>query len=92
MNDLERIEDMYPDLKFWGIEIDNPHYHGHIDGKDVYINLLQPDLDWLITALHEASHYENDSSNLTDRRDIKTMRAEKWAVKESLTRYNKMFG
>lgn len=65
MTDLERIEDKYPELTFWGIEVPNPHYHGHVDGKNVYINLLQPDLDWLRTALHETVHYRYDSGNLS---------------------------
>ncbi|WP_407895122.1 hypothetical protein [Lacticaseibacillus sp. N501-2] len=43
MTDLERIEDMYPELRFWGIEVESIHYHGHIQGRDVYINTLQPD-------------------------------------------------
>lgn len=92
MNNLERIEDMYPDLKFWGIEVNDPHYHGHIDGQDVYINVLQDDLDWLITALHEAAHYENDIGDLSDGRNLSTLHAEKWAAMESITNFNKLFG
>lgn len=65
MTDLERIEDQHPDLTFWGVEVPNKHYHGHIDGRDVYINLLQPDIDWLKTALHETIHYEFDSGDLS---------------------------
>lgn len=91
MNDLERIEDMYPDLRFWGVEVNNPAYHGHIEGKDVYINVLQNDLDWLKTALHEASHYENDTGDLSDVRYMATLRAEKWAMFEAQEKYKTMF-
>lgn len=65
MTYLERIEDQYPELTFWGIEVPNKHYHGHIDGNNVYINLLQPDVDWLLTALHESVHYRFDSGDLS---------------------------
>ena len=44
MSDLERIEDQHPELTFWGIEVENPKYHGHIEENNVYINLLQPDI------------------------------------------------
>ncbi|WP_203627586.1 hypothetical protein [Lacticaseibacillus mingshuiensis] len=92
MSDLELIEDMYPNLRFYGIEVDDPAYHGHICGQDVYINTLQDDLDWLITALHEAAHSENDQGDLSDGRSIITLRAEGWAVREAMANYLKMFG
>lgn len=92
MEDLERIEDMYPELRFYGVEVENPHYHGHIEGKNVYINTLQDDLDWLITALHEVAHYENDDCDLSNGRSIKTLKAENWAVRESRAHYHEMFG
>lgn len=92
MSDLERIENEYPELTFWGIEVENPKYHGHIEGNDVYINLLQPDIDWLKTALHETVHYDFDSSNLSNQEDRKTMIAEGWARKESERRYMELFG
>lgn len=91
LSDLEKIEDMYPNLRFWGIEVNNKHYHGDIDGNDVYINLLQPNLDWLKTALHETVHSEYDSCDLSNGNRIKTLRAEKWAVKESNRRFNELF-
>ena len=47
LSDLEKIEAEYPQLRFWGIEVNSPKYHAHIEDNDVYINLLQPDLDWL---------------------------------------------
>lgn len=65
MTDLERIEDKYPELTFWGIEVPNKHYHGNIVGNDVYINLLQPDFDWLETAIHESVHYRFDNGDLS---------------------------
>lgn len=84
MTDLERIEDQYPELTFWGIEVPNKHYHGHIDGNDVYINMLQPDLDWLRTALHEAVHYEYDSGDLSKVSCCRTaLMAEGFARKQS---------
>lgn len=92
LSDLEKIEDKYPELKFWGVEVYNPHYHGHIEGTDVYINLLQPDIDWLKTALHETVHSDYDNSDLSNNLTIKTIRAEHWAVKESARRYQEMFG
>lgn len=92
LSDLEKIEDKYPNLRFWGIEVNNKHYHGDIDGNDVYINLLQPNLDWLKTALHETVHSDYDICDLSNGNKIKTLHAEKWAVKESERRFNEMFG
>ena len=93
MTDLEKIEDKYPQLKFWGIEVYDKHYHGHIEGTDVYINLLQPDIDWLKSALHETVHYDFDcEKDLSNNRNISVRRSEKWAVKESEREYEKMFG
>ena len=92
MTDLERIEDMYPELHFWGIEVNHPAYHGSIFGEDIYINQLQDDLDWLITALHEASHYENDMGNYNNLRTRRVLEAEGWAIKESKAKYKAMFG
>ena len=90
MTNLEKIEDQYPELVFYGIEIPNKHYHGHIEGKTVYINLLQPDWDWVLTACHEIAHSENDTDNCSDVRLVKNMRAEKWAVKEATKMYKKI--
>jgi len=92
MTDLERIEDMYPALKFWGIEVNNPHYHGSIVGTDVYINILQDNLDWLKTALHEASHFENDSGNITNTRLITVLRAEGFATRQANKELQILFG
>ena len=92
MSDLERIENKYPELNFWGIEVQSPKYHGHIEGNDVYINLLQPDLDWLKTSLHEAVHYNYDCTDLSNQESRQTMVAEGWARKESKRRYEEMFG
>lgn len=44
MSKLEQIEDRYPELRFWAIDVPNPHYHGHIIGNDVYINRNQSEL------------------------------------------------
>lgn len=86
LTDLEKIEDMYPELSFWGIEVNHPAYHGSIFGKEVYINTLQDSLDWLVTALHEISHYENDYGNFNNLRLRGTLEAEGWAVRESKVR------
>lgn len=83
MTDLEKIEDMYPELGFWGVEVKNPHYHGHIEGNDVYINLLQPDIDWLKTALHETTHYDFDYGDLSNQHRYRTMLAEGFARRQS---------
>ena len=93
MTDLEKIEDKYPQLKFWGIEVNNKHYPGHIEGTDVYNNLLQPDIDWLKSSLHETVQYDFDcEKDLSNNRNISVRRSEKWAVKESEREYEKMFG
>lgn len=92
LSDLEKIEAEYPNLKFYGIEINNPHYHAHIEGNDVYINLLQTDLDKLRSALHETVHSDYDDCNLSNGNKVKTLHAEKWAVMESERRFNEMFG
>lgn len=91
LSNLERIEDQYPELRFWLIDVQNPHYHGHIDGHDVYINENQPELDWLVTALHEATHHELDSGDLSNLHSIKTLHAEGEAVRESKKKYKIMF-
>lgn len=65
LSDLEKIEDKYTGLKFYMIDVPNPHYHGHIVGNEVYINENQPELDWLVTMLHEAVHYQFDSGDLS---------------------------
>ena len=92
MSDLERIMDEYPALQFWGVEVNNPHYHGHIEGTDVYINVLQPDHDWLEAALHEATHYEEDTGDCTNVHDVRVLHAEGWAKKKAKQKYNEMFG
>lgn len=90
MTDLEIIEDQYPELHFWGIEVPNSHFHGAIVGNDVYINLLQPDLDWLRTALHECIHHEYDSNDLSELKSFKALHAEGWAMNESKREYNRI--
>lgn len=92
MTDLEKIEDLHSELKFWHIYVDNPHYHGSIDGNDVYINAYQPNIDWLITALHETAHFENDVGDFSNGRNMQTMVAEKWATYEADQEFKKMFG
>lgn len=90
MSPLERIEDQYPQLHFYMIDVPSPHYHGHIVGNDVYINENQPELDWLLTALHETVHYRYDDCDLSNRRKLKTMKAEGWAVHKSGKEFNKL--
>lgn len=90
MTDLEKIEDKYPQLQFWGVEVKNPHYHGHIEGKDVYINLLQPDIDWLKTALHETTHYDFDYGDLSNTHKRTTLIAEGFASSQSEKRLKKI--
>ncbi len=92
LSDLEKIEAEYPQLRFWGIEVNSPKYHAHIEDNDVYINLLQPDLDWLKSALHETVHSDYDYCDLSNQECRQTMIAEGWARKESERRYNKLFG
>ena len=91
MSDLEKIEDHHPELKFYMIDVPNPHYHGHIDGNNVYINENQPELDWLVTALHECVHSDYDYGDLSDGTNFSTKVAERWAVSESKREFNAMF-
>lgn len=92
LSDLEKIEADYPNLKFYGIEVESPKYHAHIEGNEVYINLLQPDLDQLKSALHETVHSDYDYCDLSNQEQHNTMLAEGWARKEGKRRYNKLFG
>ena len=92
MSDLEIIKDLYPELRFWFIDVPSPHYHGHIEGTDVYINCNQSNDDWIKTSLHEVVHYSYDYCNLSNARSVKTMRSEKWAVCESQRVFRKLFG
>lgn len=92
LSDIEKIEAKYPQLKFWGIEVNNPHFHAKIVGTDVYVNLLQPDIEKLKAMLHETVHYDFDACNLSSGNKMKTLYAEKWAVKESERRFNEIFG
>lgn len=91
MSDLEKIEEQHPELKFYMIDVPNPHYHGHIDGNNVYINENQPELDWLVTALHECIHSDYDYGDLSDGTKFSTKIAERWAIRESRREYNAMF-
>lgn len=93
LSDLEKIEDMYPDLKFYVIDIPNPHYHGHIVGRDVYINENQPELDWLVTMLHEAVHYQFDCGDLSKVKCCRqTLMAEGFARKQSHKELKQLIG
>lgn len=91
MSDLEKIEDMHPELRFYMIDVPNLHYHGHIDGNDVYINENQPEVDWLVTALHECAHSDFDTGDLSDGTKLSTKAAERWAVSESKREFKAMF-
>lgn len=91
LTNLEKIEDQYPSLCFWGIEVPSPHFHGAIVGDDVYINLLQPNLDWLKTALHECIHHEYDSDDLSELKSFKALHSEGWAMNESKREYIRFF-
>lgn len=92
MTDIEKIVDKYPELEFYFIEVPNPAYNGEINGNCVYINELQPDIVKLQAMLHEASHFENDCSNLSDSKQKATLQAEKWANREAIMNYKIMFG
>ena len=91
LSDLEKIEDKHPELKFYMIDVQNPHYHGHIEGTDVYINENQPELDWLETALHECIHSDYDSGNLSDGTDFNVKVAERFARLQAKGEFNAMF-
>ena len=90
MSDLEKIEDQHPELKFYMIGVPNLHYHGHIEGNEVYINENQPQLDWLKTALHECTHSDFDTGDLSDGTQFRTKVAESWAIRESRREYDAM--
>ncbi|WP_302150409.1 hypothetical protein [Limosilactobacillus vaginalis] len=92
LSDIEKVEAKYPQLRFWGIEVDNPHFHAKIVGHDVYINMLQPDVAKLKAMLHETVHYDFDYSNLSNNESTTTMHSEGWARREGLRRYDAMFG
>ena len=92
MTDLECIEDIYPELRFWGIEVESAHYHGHIQGRDVYINTLQPDIDWLKTAIHEGIHFETDEGDCSDTRSFIQLRNEGWVARLTRKRLAELFG
>lgn len=91
MTDLEKIEDKYPWLRFWMIDVPNKHYHGHIVGNDVYLNENQDNIDWLKTALHEVVHSDFDYGDLSNKKEHTTLLAEKWAMCESRRMFKEMF-
>lgn len=91
MSDLEMIEELYPELRFWFVDVPNKHYHGHIEGTDVYINCNQSNDDWTRTSLHEVVHYAYDGCDLSDGHNIATLRSEKWAVYESRRAFKRLF-
>lgn len=91
LSDLEKIEDQHPELKFYMIDVPNLHYHGHIDGNDVYINENQPELDWLITALHECVHSDFDYGNLSDGTNFQVRIAERFARSQAKRELKVMF-
>ena len=76
MTELERLEDQYPELRFWAIDIPDPHFHGAIVGSDVYINENDDDLIKLKTALHEIFHHENDYGDLSNCRKTSVLKEE----------------
>lgn len=76
MTDLEKLEDQYPELRFWSIDVPNPHFHGAIVGLDVYINENDDDLTKLKTALHEAFHHEMDCGDLSNNRKTIVLKSE----------------
>ena len=83
MTDLEKLEDQYPELRFWSIDVPNPHFHGQIDGHDVYVNANDDDLTQLKTVLHEIYHHEVDYGDLPNCRKINTLREEGYANRYS---------
>ena len=73
------------------IDVQNPHYHGHIEGTDVYINENQPELDWLETALHECIHSDFDYGNLSDGTNFQVRIAERFARSQAKRELKVMF-
>lgn len=59
--------------------------------EEMSVNTLQDSLDWLITVLHEISHYENDYGNFNNLRLRGTLEAEGWVVRESKVRMKTIF-
>ena len=76
MTDLEKLENQYPELRFWSIDVPNPHFHGVIIGQDVYINENDDDLTKLKTALHEAFHHEMDCGDLSNNHQTIVLKSE----------------
>lgn len=91
LSNLEKIEDQHPELKFYMIDVQNPHYHGHIEGNNVYINENQPELDWLETALHECIHSDFDYGNLSDGTNFQVRIAERFARSQAKCEFKAMF-
>jgi hypothetical protein len=92
MTDIEILEDMYPMLEFYEIYVPDPRYHGHIMGNQVFINSINTDLDKIKAAIHEIMHFEYDYGDCTNVKNIRNLRAEGWAVRESNTLYQIWFG
>ncbi|MEK1378416.1 hypothetical protein HCZ00_00800 [Limosilactobacillus fermentum] len=81
MTDLEKLEDQYPELRFWSIDVPNPHFHGLIKGTDVYINTNDDNLTQLMTALHEVFHHELDCGDLSDIQRVGVIKEEGQAIR-----------
>ncbi|WP_019205474.1 hypothetical protein [Limosilactobacillus ingluviei] len=81
MTDLEKLEDLYPELRFWSIDVPNPHFHGQIDGHDVYVNSNDDDLTQLKTILHEIYHHEVDYGDLSNSKKTVVLREEGYATR-----------
>ena len=81
MTDLEKLEDQYPELRFWSIDVPNTHFHGLIKGTDVYINANDDNLTQLMTALHEVFHHEIDCGDLSDIHRVEVIKEEGQAIR-----------
>lgn len=82
---------LYPEYKYFGIEVNNSKYHGHIENGCIFVNLLQPEHDQIITALHELVHAMYDSGDLESLKNVPTLRAEYFARKHAQLDYMKIF-
>ena len=62
-------------------KVASPHYHGRIEGTDVYINANDDNLTQLITALHEVFHHELDCGDLSDIHRVGVIKEEGQAIR-----------
>lgn len=93
---FEIIEDQWPQLKFYSIEVPSPYFFGSIHGTEVCINSLQPEIVQLKTMIHEAIHYEYDAGTsqckLVSMYQLATLEAEGRAHRKTPVIYDQLFG